>query len=66
MKKLLVFVSHTSKFNGPIKPWDPHYLIKEIDSYLLSEKPVLQLTNIIFGSSAPQTFDLTKLFTDSG
>lgn len=67
MKKLLVGFARTSEFNGPTKPRDPHHLIQEIDSDLLSEQPVLQLTNRIFGSSPPlQSFDLAKMLTDSG
>ncbi|XP_072977502.1 chromatin-remodeling ATPase INO80 isoform X1 [Typha angustifolia] len=66
-KKLLLGLSRTSEFNGPRKPVDPHYLIQEIHTDLVTPQPILEMPYWIFGSSPPvRSFDPAKMLTDSG
>ncbi|XP_010269671.1 PREDICTED: DNA helicase INO80 isoform X2 [Nelumbo nucifera] len=67
IKRLFFGFARTSECNGPRKPDGPHHLVQEIDSELPVERPILQLTYKIFGSSPPvQSFDPAKMLTDSG
>ena len=60
--------ARTSQFNGPAIPQHPHHLIQEIDSdsELPNQRPILELTNMIFGSSPPmKRVDVAKMLTVS-